>query len=218
MGIHNEPGLKTLSPMPSPEDVVKRMLLFLLDPNDSDRAFVKFSEADEVVMLVNNFGGLSVLELEALTSITLAQLDKDWSIKPTRIYAGVFEASLNGPGFSISLGNLTALAESIKTSSSDLIRLLDAPTNAPAWPKNGYATLPVSKTLQNGKSSITNGNGHHAINHVDGPRGKQKTDNLQDHKVTKSSKSDLPRAGTSESLQRCHSRRARCYKVRYPDG
>ncbi|KAJ9658551.1 hypothetical protein H2201_007758 [Coniosporium apollinis] len=145
MGIHNEPGLQTLSPMPSPEEVVKKMLLFLLDPNDSDRAFVPFDGTkDDVVMLIDNFGGLSTLELEALTNITKTQLAKDWNIKPVRIYAGVFETSLNGPGFSISLGNLTGMAKALGREASDLIQLLDAPTTAPAWPKNGYAHAPKS--------------------------------------------------------------------------
>jgi dihydroxyacetone kinase len=146
MGIHNEPGLQTLSPLPSPEEVVRKMLLFLLDPNDPGRAFVEFKPKDEVSLLINNFGGLSVLELEAMTSITLAQLEKDWDIKPVRIYAGVFEASLNGPGFSISLGNLSGLARSMGVSSTEILRLLDAPTNAPAWPKNGYAAPRSPKT------------------------------------------------------------------------
>lgn len=37
------------------------------DPMDTDRAFVKFCKADQVVLLVDNYGGLSNLELEALT-------------------------------------------------------------------------------------------------------------------------------------------------------
>ena len=60
--------------MPSAEDVVKEMLLYLLDPKDTDRAFVKFKSDDDIAMLINNFGGLSNLELEALTSIVTKQL------------------------------------------------------------------------------------------------------------------------------------------------
>ena len=64
--------------MPSAEDVVKKMLLFLLDPEDSDRAFVPFDGTkDEVVILIDNFGGLSNLELEALTYITKTQLGRN---------------------------------------------------------------------------------------------------------------------------------------------
>jgi dihydroxyacetone kinase len=60
--------------MPSAEDVIKEMFVYLLDQSDTDRAFVKFEPRDDVVMLINNFGGLSGLELEALTNICLVQL------------------------------------------------------------------------------------------------------------------------------------------------
>jgi dihydroxyacetone kinase len=74
MGIHNEPGLRTITPMPSAEDIVKEMLRYLLDPSDSDRAFVEFKPDDDVVLLMNNFGGLSGLEFEALSNVTLTVL------------------------------------------------------------------------------------------------------------------------------------------------
>ncbi|KAH7049321.1 dihydroxyacetone kinase-like protein [Macrophomina phaseolina] len=138
MGIHNEPGLRKISPMPSPHDLIQEMLLYVLDPNDSDRAFVKFSPEDDIALLINNFGGLSNLELEALTQIALEQLDNDWKIKPCRIYSGMFETSLNGPGFSLTLGNLSNVATSVNRAVSELLRLLDAPTSAPAWPRSGY--------------------------------------------------------------------------------
>ncbi|KAF2835843.1 dihydroxyacetone kinase [Patellaria atrata CBS 101060] len=139
MGIHNEPGLQTLTPIPTADEVIKRMLLFLLDPNDEDRAFVKFSPGDEVALLVNNFGGMSVLELDAMTSIALSQLESDWNIKPVRIYSGVMEASLNAPGFSLTLGNLSGIARSIDVSVEEILHLLDLPTSAPAWPKSAYS-------------------------------------------------------------------------------
>lgn len=141
MGIHNEPGFRTITPMPSAEDLVKEMLKNLLDQNDPDRAFTKFQDGDEVAIMIDNFGGLSTLETEALTQITLTQVEKDWKLKPGRSYVGCFETSLNGPGFSISVGNITGLSRSAGHSSSKLFELLDAPTNAPAWPKNGYARV-----------------------------------------------------------------------------
>ncbi|KAH9871301.1 hypothetical protein IAQ61_005480, partial [Plenodomus lingam] len=148
MGIHNEPGLRTISPMPSPEDIVKEMLKFLLDPNDSDRAFVPFSPSDNIVMLVNNFGGLSGLEFDALTNLALKVLKRDWNIVPTRIYAGILETSLNGQGFSITLGNMSGMAKAMDLKDEEVIELLDAPTNAPAWPKNGYRPITVSKETE----------------------------------------------------------------------
>ncbi|KAH9877924.1 hypothetical protein J1614_003141 [Plenodomus biglobosus] len=148
MGIHNEPGLRTISPMPSPEEIVKEMLTFLLDPNDSDRAFVPFSPSDSIVMLVNNFGGLSGLEFDAMTNLALVVLKRDWNIVPMRIYAGILETSLNGQGFSITLGNMSGMAKAMDLKDEEVIELLDAPTNAPAWPKNGYRPITVSKEAE----------------------------------------------------------------------
>lgn len=131
--------------MPTPIEIVKEMLRYLLDPNDSDRAFVPFSSTDNVVMLVNNFGGLSGLEFDALVNVTLQVLKSDWSIVPTRIYAGILETSLNGQGFSITLGNMSGMAKAMDLKDEEVIELLDAPTNAPAWPKNGYRPVTISK-------------------------------------------------------------------------
>ncbi|KAL1632422.1 hypothetical protein SLS56_003664 [Neofusicoccum ribis] len=138
-------GLRKISPMPSPQDLIKEMLLYVLDPNDSDRAFVKFDPKDEIALLINNFGGLSNLELEALTQIALEQLELDWKIKPCRIYSGMFETSLNGPGFSLTLGNLSNVANAVNRPVSELLRLLDTPTSAPAWPRSGYGSVEISQ-------------------------------------------------------------------------
>ncbi|KAF2646368.1 dihydroxyacetone kinase [Massarina eburnea CBS 473.64] len=148
MGIHNEPGLHTVSPMPSATDIVKEMLKYLLDPNDSDRAFISISSKDNVVMLINNFGGISNLELEVLTNIILETLKSDWDIVPTRVYSGILETSLNGQGFSITLGNMSGMATSMGVSDAEIIELLDAPTNAPAWPKNNYVPVNASKEME----------------------------------------------------------------------
>ncbi|KAF2087785.1 dihydroxyacetone kinase-like protein [Saccharata proteae CBS 121410] len=144
MGIHNEPGLRTLKPIPSADKIIKEMLLYLLDPSDEDRAFTQFESSDEVVLLINNFGGLSNLEMEAMTNITLQQLTRDWNIRPCRIYSGMFETSLNAPGFMVTLGNLSNIAKSLGRPVSDIVGLLDAPTNAMAWPKNAYENVQQS--------------------------------------------------------------------------
>jgi dihydroxyacetone kinase len=48
----------------------------ICDQNDPERAFVKFNKGDDTVLLINNYGGLSNLELGALTEETLSQLGK----------------------------------------------------------------------------------------------------------------------------------------------
>ncbi|KAL9066721.1 MAG: hypothetical protein Q9157_007047 [Trypethelium eluteriae] len=141
--------------MPPPEEIVKEMLLYLLDPKDTDRAFVKFDPSDDVAMLINNLGGLSNLELEALTNIVETQLKNDWNLAPKRIYVGTFETSLNGPGFSVTLGNLSSIARGLNMTSAEIFELLDAPTTAPAWPKNGYGNIEKRQELNVAKGEET---------------------------------------------------------------
>ncbi|RDW66780.1 dihydroxyacetone kinase-2 [Coleophoma crateriformis] len=133
-GIHNEPGAQRISPFPSVEDLISQLLKLICDPNDPERGYVKFSTSDEVVLLINNYGGISPLELGALTQETLNQLDTTWKILPTKIYSGAFETSLNGPGFSITLCNISAAASNSQTSPAELLTLLGAHTTAPCWP------------------------------------------------------------------------------------
>ncbi|KAK3672509.1 hypothetical protein LTR78_007559 [Recurvomyces mirabilis] len=146
MGIHNEPGLHEKSPIPPAEDIVSDMLKYCLDTNDQDRAFVEFKPEDEVCMLINNFGGMSDFEAEALTTVSRKVLEKEWKIKPSRIYQQRFETSLNAPGWSISLLNISGIERQTNTSLYTILYLLDSDTKAPAWPKNGYKDIRIPKT------------------------------------------------------------------------
>lgn len=125
------------------------MLKYCLDPSDKDRAFVEFKNDDAVCLLINNFGGMSNFEIEALTSVTRKVLERDWKITPIRIYAQCFETSLNAPGWSISLLNVSGIERDTKTTTSTLLYLLDMETTAPSWPRNGYRSIiPVKETAQ----------------------------------------------------------------------
>lgn len=114
--------------------MIQQLLALVCEPNDPERAFVKFNDNDDVVLLINNYGGLSNLELGALTQETLEQLQSRWHISPIKIYSGSFETSLNGPGFSITLCNLSLAAKECNSSVSELMDLLGAETSASAWP------------------------------------------------------------------------------------
>lgn len=126
MGIHNEPGSEiTTSELP---ETVKTMLRYMLDQSDKDRGFSDITKSDETVLLVNNLGGVSVLEMGGITTEVVSQLAKDYSIKPARILAGTFMTSLNGLGFSISLLKVTDLGVG-----KSVLELLDAPSEAAGW-------------------------------------------------------------------------------------
>lgn len=67
MGIHNEPGLHEINPIPPVEELVSEMLKYCLDPSDKDRAFVEFRPDDVVLLLINNFGGESHFSVRTAT-------------------------------------------------------------------------------------------------------------------------------------------------------
>ena len=52
------------------------MLKLILDKNDPERSFVPFDPSDSVVLLVNNMGGMSTLEMYAAVDETLLQLGR----------------------------------------------------------------------------------------------------------------------------------------------
>ena len=129
MGIHNEPGCEKLeTDLPG---TVKKMLAQLLDQDDKDRAYLHFDKSDRFVMLINNFGGLSNLELGAITMEVWTQLFNAYGIKPVRIYSGVFNGSLGGLGFGVSL---LKLADTGLGSGRSLLELIDAPCEVVGWP------------------------------------------------------------------------------------
>lgn len=84
---------------------------------------------------------MSNFELEALTTVTRKVLAQDWKIVPARLYVSTFETSLNAPGWSISLLNVSGIERDTKTSVDTVLHLLDMETQAPAWPKNGYRDI-----------------------------------------------------------------------------
>lgn len=104
------------------------MLKYMLDPKDEDRAFTSISKSDETVLLVNNLGGVSPLEMGGITAEVSQQLEKSYGIKPVRVLSGTYMTSLNGLGFSISLLKVT----DTKVGKS-MLELLDAPAEATGW-------------------------------------------------------------------------------------
>lgn len=77
----------------------------MLNADDKERGFLEV-RADKMVLLVNNLGPLSALELGAIVTEVADQLRKTYSVALARVYAGTYMTSLDGPGFSISLLNI----------------------------------------------------------------------------------------------------------------
>ncbi|KAF4422179.1 regulatory for the arginine catabolic pathway [Fusarium acutatum] len=152
MGIHNEPGVKR-EEITSLEVTVEKALSMMFTPKVN---MWQPGKGQRVAMMVNNLGGLSVLEIGVVADELVKQLAQR-SIHIERSLVGTFITSLDGPGFSVTLLSLD----------DELTELLDAPTTAPAWPRSihGWATdtesvskletiVPVAKV--NGKGTGVN--------------------------------------------------------------
>lgn len=127
-GPHNEPGYKKLSPAPSAEEIVRQILAYCLDEDDPERGHVNFDPGDETILLISNFGGISPLEMGALTDEFLEHLASNWDMEPVRVYVGPLETSLNAPAFSVSVINLTAAARNCSYSVDQIKAFADAKT------------------------------------------------------------------------------------------
>ena len=144
MGIHNEEGFKKMKgDLPA---LVRQMLAQLLDMSDKDRAYLEIRPSSEIVLLVNNLGGISPLEMGGITEEICSQLEKSYSLRPLRVLSGVFMSSLNGLGFSISILKLddTGLG-----AGKSMLELLDAHADATGW------TAPISLESWNSTSKST---------------------------------------------------------------
>ncbi|CAK7240010.1 MAG: dihydroxyacetone kinase Dak1 [Sporothrix thermara] len=140
MGIHNEPGSERAHGLALPE-LVRTMLRQLLDPSDSDRAFGSISAGDDVVLLVNNLGAVSVLEMGGITAEVVEQLGRDYKLRSLRVLSGAYMTSLNGLGFSITLLKVPRDIGLGGADAPTLLQLLDDPAEA-----NGWAAAVSTKT------------------------------------------------------------------------
>lgn len=131
MGVHNEPGCEqTKTDLPG---LVKRMLAQMLDTRDADRGYLHVKQSDQTLLLINNYGGVSNLELGAIVTEVTFQLEKDYVIKPRRVIAGPIYGSLNGQGFGLSL---LRLVETDLGPGKSMLDLFDAPAQATGWSAN----------------------------------------------------------------------------------
>lgn len=129
MGIHNETGCEQVeTDLPG---TIKIMLAQMLNQDDKDRAYVNIERSDPIVMLINNFGGLSNLELGAVTTEIWSQLGREYGLKPQRVITGTFVGSLNGFGFGISI---MRLVDTGFGPGKSMLELIDYPAEAIGWP------------------------------------------------------------------------------------
>jgi len=115
LGIHGEPGV-TRTRIQSADELAETLLTRILKRGN-------FGEARRVVVMINNLGATTEMELAIVARHVAAFLGKK-SYVVERMYAGTLLSSLDMAGISISVLGVDNAA----------LRRLDAPTSAPAWP------------------------------------------------------------------------------------
>ena len=144
MGIHNEPGSQTVQA--SLPDLIKIMLAQMLDPNDKDRHYVDIKQNDQVILFVNNLGGVSMLEIGGIVAELVKQLKESYSLTPIRVLAGTYLTSLNGLGFSASV---LKLSDTGLGKGKSMLDLIDHPAEAYGW------AAPISVETWNANNTQT---------------------------------------------------------------
>lgn len=124
LGIHGEPGVRR-GPLQPADVLVDRLLDAIL----GDLSL----PAGPVVLLVNNLGGTPTMELAIVARRALAVLEAR-GLPVERAYLGTFLSALEMAGVSLSVMPVDA----------ERLALLDAATDAPAWPR--VAARPRSRT------------------------------------------------------------------------
>lgn len=121
LGIHGEPG-------------VRKSLLRTADEH-ADEIIGAIVEAhlletgDRVAVLINNLGATTPMEVAIVARRAVMALESR-GIVVERVYAGTFMSSLDAAGVSVSVMRVDG----------HRLRLLDAPTLAPAWPRSAEET------------------------------------------------------------------------------
>ncbi|PPQ94505.1 hypothetical protein CVT25_014159 [Psilocybe cyanescens] len=145
LGLHNEPGVRRRE-IGAPGELVGEMVGMLLRAGagawaeEDERRLVDDCRAG-VVLFINNLGGMSQLEMGAVVDDALRQFAVH-GIRPKRVYCAAYMTSLNAPGFSISILNITGTMRAFRATVGrevgvgtdiSIEDLLDAPTDAYAW-------------------------------------------------------------------------------------
>ncbi|XP_061856596.1 triokinase/FMN cyclase [Colius striatus] len=120
LGIHGEAGVRRMKLLPA-DEAVETMLTHMTDPSSASR--LPLSPGASVVLVVNNLGGLSCLELSIVAGVAVRCLEKR-GVRVARALVGSFMTALEMVGVSLTL----MLVD------EELVGLIDADTTAMAWP------------------------------------------------------------------------------------
>ena len=136
LGIHGEPGVRK-APLASADELVQTLLAAIIAQRGLGRG-------SRVALLVNGLGSTPPLELSIVARSALLSLAAS-GIVVERAWTGTFLSALDMPGVSISL---MAVDDST-------LHLLDARTEAPAWPGKGKLNPTTVVTMASQSDSGT---------------------------------------------------------------
>ncbi|XP_011445175.3 triokinase/FMN cyclase [Magallana gigas] len=119
LGLHGEAGVGRTKIRPANE-AVKMMLDHMT--NTGNGTHIRIGKGDKVACLVNNLGGLSLLEMNIVAGEVISQLEQR-GVAVERAYCGSFMTSLEMAGLSVTILRLDVTIK----------RCLDAKVTVPAW-------------------------------------------------------------------------------------
>ena len=122
LGIHGEAGYKRCQ-LECCEKMVET-ILNQLSSIEPDYKYFQLQPNSSVVLVVNNLGGLSNLEMGIVAKEAIRFLTNKRGVSVEMAYMGTFMTSLEMQGVSLTLMQF----------SEELGRFLDFPTDAPGWP------------------------------------------------------------------------------------
>ncbi|MFB7146396.1 dihydroxyacetone kinase family protein [Agrobacterium deltaense] len=118
LGIHGEQGVRRMS-IASADELVKLVL-------ETIEADGRLKSGDRVALLVNGLGSTPPMELAVVARSAVTRLEAK-GVVVERAWAGTFLSALDMPGFSLSVMHVD----------DAMLNLIDAPTDAGAWPRGG---------------------------------------------------------------------------------
>lgn len=140
LGIHGEQGVRR-----APITSADALTALVLETIESDG---KLHRGDRIVLLINGLGATPPMELSIVARSAVGFLEGK-GITVERAWAGTFLSALDMPGFSLSVMRVD----------DAMLSLIDAPTDANAWPRGGAVNrtrvLPSEKPVAQEPSATT---------------------------------------------------------------
>ena len=132
LGIHGEPG-RERTPAGTSREIAALLCDEVARPGRNE--YFEASADEDVVLMANNLGATTPIELGALARHCCDHCQSDLGLRVRRLLVGPFKTSLDMVGVSVSLMRARA-------GGADLLPLLDACTDAPAWPRGATEEPP----------------------------------------------------------------------------